>query len=415
MAFMYPRNARDSWGHVKGLYTYYSILNRLFRKTLTPRDGNTSDITAFQRNLMAAMKPGEPAFHVGDFLWQEIRNSSENPQRLCSYGPYISYIIKKVTQRAYPNDTKHRPLQPKPSMTVRVPSPQDDQQEEQDILEEMEAPHSWEAYQPGGGSTAPQGRSNYPWQEEKKHTSPLLNFELSWRNRGVAGGGNDSDDDSDEEEDEEEEQQGGQQQQLGRPYIREPNYPSYRWPIDYYQAGMADTVVNLRRTNPASEERTSIDYRFRTIFQRDYYTTAIITSRKSKITNDAQYLDWEFMERKNNPIFDKVIQACEAKGIKALMGFKQHWNKELIAQFYVTMYFDYVPKEDGRSDRAMFWMTEGESHHLSFSNFLTLFRLLDDGFARFLHDEGPLEAKRMAFMYPRNARDSWGHVKGLYT
>jgi hypothetical protein len=48
-------------------------------------------------------------------------------------------------------------------------------------------------------------------------------------------------------------------------------------------------------------------------------------------------------------------------------------------------------------------MTGGESHHLSFSNFLTLFRLPDDGFARFLHDEGPLEAKRMAFMYPKNA------------
>jgi hypothetical protein len=121
MTFMCPRNARDSWGHVKGLYTYYSILNRLFRKTLTPRDGNTSDITAFQRNLMVAMKPGEPTFNVGDFLWQEIKNSSENPQRLCSYGPYISYIIKKVTQRAYPNDTKHRPLKPKPNKTVRVP------------------------------------------------------------------------------------------------------------------------------------------------------------------------------------------------------------------------------------------------------------------------------------------------------
>jgi hypothetical protein len=30
------------------------------------------------------------------------------------------------------------------------------------------------------------------------------------------------------------------------------------------------------------------------------------------------------MERKNNPIFDEVIQACESKGIKTLMGFKQH-------------------------------------------------------------------------------------------
>jgi hypothetical protein len=62
---------------------------------------------------------------------------------------------------------------------------------------------------------------------------PSLNFELSWRNRGVAGGGNDSDGDSAEEEEEGEEQRGGHEQ-LGRPYIREPNYPSYRGPIDYY-------------------------------------------------------------------------------------------------------------------------------------------------------------------------------------
>jgi hypothetical protein len=63
---------------------------------------------------------------------------------------------------------------------------------------------------------------------------------------------------------------------------------------------MADTVVTFRKTNPASEERTATDYRFHTIFQQDYYTTTIITGRKSKITNDAQYVDWEFMERKNN-------------------------------------------------------------------------------------------------------------------
>jgi hypothetical protein len=56
---------------------------------------------------------------------------------------------------------------------VRVPSPKDDQQEEQEIFEEREAPHSWEAYQPGGGSTAPLGRSNRAWQREKKHSSPL--------------------------------------------------------------------------------------------------------------------------------------------------------------------------------------------------------------------------------------------------
>jgi hypothetical protein len=150
-------------GHVKDLYTYYSVLNRLFRKTLTPRDGNSSDITAYQRNLLVAMNPGEALFNVGDFLWQEIKNSSENPQRLCIYSPYISYVIKKVTQRAYASDTKHRPLQSKTSRTVKVPSPQDDQQEEQEIFEEREAPRSWEAYQPVGGSIAPHGQSDHPW------------------------------------------------------------------------------------------------------------------------------------------------------------------------------------------------------------------------------------------------------------
>jgi hypothetical protein len=36
---------------------------------------------------MVAMKPSEPVFNVGDFSWKEIKISSENPQRLCSYGP----------------------------------------------------------------------------------------------------------------------------------------------------------------------------------------------------------------------------------------------------------------------------------------------------------------------------------------
>jgi hypothetical protein len=114
-----------------------------------------------------------------------------------------------------------------------------------------------------------------------------LNYEVSWRRPGVEGG-NDSDDDSGGEVDEEEEEQRGGKHQLGRPYIREPNYPSYRGPIDYYQARMAGTVVKLRRVNPTNEARTATDYRFLTIFQQDNYTTTVITGRKAKITNDAQ-------------------------------------------------------------------------------------------------------------------------------
>ena len=55
VTFMYPRDRVGSAGKVTGLYTYYFVLNRLYRKTLTPRDGNPSDISAHARNLMSRM------------------------------------------------------------------------------------------------------------------------------------------------------------------------------------------------------------------------------------------------------------------------------------------------------------------------------------------------------------------------
>ena len=55
------------------------------------------------------------------------------------------------------------------------------------------------------------------------------------------------------------------------------------------------------------------------------------------------------MARKNNVVFDEVIAACEDKRIKHLIGFKHSWNKEIIAQFYATVFFGH---HDG--ERAMF-------------------------------------------------------------
>ncbi|KAG2612469.1 hypothetical protein PVAP13_4KG292105 [Panicum virgatum] len=127
--------------------------------------------------------------------------------------------------------------------------------------------------------------------------------------------------------------------------------------------------------------------------------------------NPAQYVDWEYMTRKNDPIFNEVIAACDEKRIKNLMGFKNKWNREIIAQFYVTVYFGYKDEE-----RAMFWMTEDERYHITFPDFVSLFHLraADIDYPK-LHDGGILETKEMHFMYPKNMRGSWGKVKGLYT
>jgi hypothetical protein len=62
---MYPRGEHANYGKVKNLYTYYAALNRLLRVYVTPRDGNLSEITKFQKNLMVALRPGAPEFSVG--------------------------------------------------------------------------------------------------------------------------------------------------------------------------------------------------------------------------------------------------------------------------------------------------------------------------------------------------------------
>ncbi|RLN09539.1 hypothetical protein C2845_PM11G06520 [Panicum miliaceum] len=103
------------------------------------------------------------------------------------------------------------------------------------------------------------------------------------------------------------------------PIINRPRYPFGRAP-NYFGDGMTETVKRLRRENPYNEHNSARDARFWTPFQQDFYTTIIL--KKSKITHEAQYVDWEHMARKNDPIFDQVIAACAEKRIKHLMGFK---------------------------------------------------------------------------------------------
>jgi hypothetical protein len=109
---------------VRGLYTYYSVLNKLLRATIAPRDGNPFDISRFMKNLMIALRPGADPFSVGDYIWQEIKYLSEDPKKICSYSPYIMYMIKRVTRVEFHKDVTHKPLRPNPVKNPIVPSPE---------------------------------------------------------------------------------------------------------------------------------------------------------------------------------------------------------------------------------------------------------------------------------------------------
>jgi hypothetical protein len=68
MKFMYAPGLAENAGIINGLYTFYSVLNRLFRKTICPRDGDPTNISQFAKNLLANMRDGAPDFSVMDFV-----------------------------------------------------------------------------------------------------------------------------------------------------------------------------------------------------------------------------------------------------------------------------------------------------------------------------------------------------------
>jgi hypothetical protein len=60
MKFMYAPGQEGNARTTNGLYTIYSVLNMLFRKTVCPRDGDPTNISQFAKDLLANMRDGAP-------------------------------------------------------------------------------------------------------------------------------------------------------------------------------------------------------------------------------------------------------------------------------------------------------------------------------------------------------------------
>jgi hypothetical protein len=120
MKSMYAPELEGNVGTTNGLYTY-SILNKLFRKTVCPRDGDPTNISQFVKNLLANMRDGAPPLGVMDFMWEEIKGISINPQKTCGFAPYLMFIIKDVMGRSFPKEGKHMPFRPNPTKKAIIP------------------------------------------------------------------------------------------------------------------------------------------------------------------------------------------------------------------------------------------------------------------------------------------------------
>ena len=73
---------------------------------------------------------------MADYIWEEIKYISENPQKICAYAPYLMELIEKATKTKYQSDVKHEPIRPKVPKHRREPSPHKYFENEEEIEEE---------------------------------------------------------------------------------------------------------------------------------------------------------------------------------------------------------------------------------------------------------------------------------------
>jgi hypothetical protein len=120
--FMYPRSKQGNFSETTDMLPFYAYLNRLFRRTMTPREGDGTKILAYNKNILAAMAPNANGFEfsIFDFIWEEIKAISENPLKSYGYAPYLMHMIERVTARTFFCEKEHHPLRIKNDLRAPV-------------------------------------------------------------------------------------------------------------------------------------------------------------------------------------------------------------------------------------------------------------------------------------------------------
>jgi hypothetical protein len=120
--FMYLRSKQENFGETMDMLPFYAYLNQLFRRTMTPREGDGTKILAYNKNILPTMAPNanEFEFSVFYFIWEEIKAISENPLKSFGYVPYLMHMIEIVIARTFLCEKKHHPLRIKNDLRVPV-------------------------------------------------------------------------------------------------------------------------------------------------------------------------------------------------------------------------------------------------------------------------------------------------------
>jgi hypothetical protein len=110
--FIYPRSKQGNFGETTDMLPFYAYLNWLFRRIMTPREGDGTKILTYNKNILATMAPNINGFEfsVFDFIWVELKSILESPLKSCGYAPYLMHMIEKVTAQTFFCEKEHHPL-----------------------------------------------------------------------------------------------------------------------------------------------------------------------------------------------------------------------------------------------------------------------------------------------------------------
>jgi hypothetical protein len=80
---MYSKSKQGNFGETTNMLPLYAYLNRLFKRIVTPREGDGTKILAYNKNILVAMAPNTNGFEfsVFDFIWEENKGYLREPTK----------------------------------------------------------------------------------------------------------------------------------------------------------------------------------------------------------------------------------------------------------------------------------------------------------------------------------------------
>jgi hypothetical protein len=65
--FMYPKSKQGDFGETTNMFPFYAYLNWLFKRTVTPREGDGTKILTYNKNILAVMASNTNGFEFSIF------------------------------------------------------------------------------------------------------------------------------------------------------------------------------------------------------------------------------------------------------------------------------------------------------------------------------------------------------------